>query len=646
MPMLAHRSILSLIAGTCLALSASTAFGQSAPETLRINVVPADPGIRSVTLNKSYRPIINRDEKGVVIDTMGSSGSLPPCDVKLEIDLQNSRVLHRSAHICSGNTLNIDVSKDGKPGDEQVVAVEDGSVPTQTAQSDTSGEQPEGQAESSFGTLESNPNAELETLGSEEQDVASGEGELKPLDSFELGNGDTIQPVDGGNGFGQPGGQLQEAVIVQPSDQRAWTTETAGSFGSRADLLHTVPGTQDADFRAACRTQSGQITIVFAQTTATLDEGLQVPVRLTAGDYSADYVATGGSRSNRFGKSFPQVVVDGLDPVWQKLISESELRISVEGTPEYAVSLKGSADQVRFFVANCNQAQQIVGGEGVTTGPQVVATGADATCANIGNIRSFESNQSGQIIFHNNSQAAVQVNWIDYNGGERPYTRLEPGQFVEQQTFVSHAWMVRTAASGECLGIYLTHTPFREVYITSGNGTGNFAGQAPNNGAFGQNNGFGQNDTFGQDNTFDQNRGFGQQQFGTQPNFDQNGSSSDGPVPPGFVGQPGVNDQSGLNGGQNFGNQGFGNQGSGFAQMPPTGVADYLCSAGVDLRVRFSPDGQSVNVDEMGQGSVVLQRVASGATLDYQGNGYRLAGQVGDMTWSRPGLADVFCSQL
>ena len=45
---------------------------------VRINVEPAEPGIRSITVDKKYRPIISRDDKGVVIDTHGQRWSTLP----------------------------------------------------------------------------------------------------------------------------------------------------------------------------------------------------------------------------------------------------------------------------------------------------------------------------------------------------------------------------------------------------------------------------------------------------------------------------------------------------------------------------------------------------------------------------------------
>ena len=138
----------------CLLTYSAGAFAQSVPETVRINVEPADPGIRSITVDKKYRPIISRDDKGVVIDTMGSDNTLPGCDVKLEVTLENSRVLHRDANLCSGSTLVVDVTSDGKPGASARVVgtssgvaagpVTDAPATTSTSQTQTSSVEPAG----------------------------------------------------------------------------------------------------------------------------------------------------------------------------------------------------------------------------------------------------------------------------------------------------------------------------------------------------------------------------------------------------------------------------------------------------------------------------------------------------------------------
>ena len=588
-----------------LAASLSCALAQTAPETLRINVEPAKPGIRSITINRKYRPIISRDDAGVVIDTMGSDSALPPCEIDLQVTLENSRVLNRQADICSGNTLVVDVNNDGKPGSARVIGGTSGSVSAPAAPNapaaTTRTERPAAETTPARETTPGDRPAlvtETDQLESREPEApeegAAETGILKPLERVDInGQGAETSGTPGLDPDNQTSGQPgiiadQSGYTISPSEDRVWNTTTGFGPGSRTDLIHGVPETDDVDFRAACLTQSGQATVVFSQTSSSLAQGLTAPVRISAGDFSASYDAIGGGTNNQYGQSFPQVVLPMTDPLWQALIAQSELLVEVEGLPPYSVSLKGSAQPVRLFVATCAAPQTIIGEENGFGSNQTVAVGADASCSEAGRIRSLDGNQPGQIVFRNTSQSTVVVHWIDYNGGERAYARLEPGQILEQQTYVSHAWLVRSA-SGQCLGIYVTRTPYREVVISGGN--------APAQPA--------------------------QQPF----SFPQEQVPA-GPVPPGTIG-------------------------GGFSQAPVQSsasvasaqVADYLCTAGVDLQVSFSPDGSTATVAEMGQGVVTLPRQGGASSFTYSAQGFTLSGQIQNATWTRPGLRDVFCAR-
>jgi hypothetical protein len=602
--------------------SGLNAFAQSAPETVRINVEPPEPGIRSITVNKKYRPIISRDDKGVVIDTMGSDSKLPPCDVKLEVTLENSRVLHRDANICSGNTLVVDVTSDGKPGATARVVGTSSGVAAGPVSNNTPGVASSGSSTSAPAQQPTTPGASENQNQNQttvaEVDPTSETGGLKPLEQV-----DTAISTPGTDASGSPAvsGDLEttvreslsgrgnantQPVLVSPAEGRQWLAEPGSQPGSQSFLQHAIPQTDNRDFRAECGTQSGFAKITFQQAPAGLLEGMPQAVRITAGDYSASYNAFGSSTANEAGVSLPEVNIEMTDPLWEAMIRQSELSISVEGMPAYGVSLGGSANPVRLFVATCSLPQQIVADGAAGQEP-----GSDLSCSELGRVRSVEAVRPGQIVFRNASRQPVEVHWVDYRGGERPYARLEPGQILEQQTYVSHAWTVR-GAGGECRGIYVTRTPYREVVI---NGPANF-GNNPS-GGFGNNGagGFGNNGA----------GGFGDQQGGFQGGQPNNGFPT-GPIPPGSVG--GANQQV------------FQQQ-----QAARTNVADYLCTAGIDLNVVFSPDGQTATVAEMGYGAVTLQRLGSANTFYYEAQGHVLKGQIHNATWSRPGLRDVFCAR-
>ncbi|MHA7775582.1 VHL beta domain-containing protein [Roseibium sp. M-1] len=594
-------------------LSAGTAVrAQSVPETIRINVEPPEPGIRSITVNKKYRPIINRDDKGVVIDTMGSDNKQPPCEVKLEVTLENSRVLHRDANICSGSTLVVDVSSDGKPGAvARIVGTGTGTAagPVTQATGDTPSAQNQSQSNSQTGQQ-----TQTASTGEQPQNSNSSITEIKPPEDNgglePLDRVDTPISVPGTDGtetasLPADNGVTGSPVLVSANEAREWLAEPGSQPGSPSVLQHGVPQTDDRDFRADCTTQSGFAKITFQQAPGGLQEGMPQAVRITAGDFESTYNAFGSSAYNEAGVSLPEVNIEMIDPLWEAMIRQSELSISVEGLPAYQVSLKGSANPVRLFVATCSQPQQIVTDAAYGTGAEEASS--DLSCGELGRVRSLEAVRPGQIVFRNASRQPVEVHWIDYRGGERPYARLEPGQILEQQTFVSHAWALR-GAGGECRGIYVTKTPYREVVI---NGPAETFG-LPGNDGFGNNNGFDNNSGWGSPN------GGG---FDNQPG----GGFPAGPVPPGAI---------------------EGNSQPNFQQQTAqANVADYLCTAGIDLNVVFSPDMLSATVAEMGYGAVTLQRQGGANTFYFESQGHVLKGQLQNATWSRPGLRDVFCAR-
>lgn len=586
----------SLASSTALAmltsLMSTVSFAQTPPETLRVNVDPPTPGIRSITINKKYRAVISRDDEGVVIDTLGSDSSPPPCDVQLEVTLENSRILHRSANICSGGTLLVDVNSDGKPGEARVI----GGVPTiattpaksASPQQEPAGETPASDQKPVLETLKSIPSGSeqetllkpLERVDSPVDDPALSEtSENEPGSSLPALVTKTLDRQGENTTLGTAQG---EAVSVVPSEDRVWQADPGGiTPGVVSRLQHGIPQTDDIDFRANCQPQSGSATIVFLQRSVATGEGIGEAVRLSAGDFSGTYNAIGSAPDAQSGQSFPQVTVPLTDPIWEALIRQSELSIGVEGTAPYKVSLKGSAGLVRLFTATCSAPQTIVEEGAFAQGD--LQSNSDLSCRELGRVRSFEGVRPGQIIFRNTSSQPVEVNWIDYSGGERPYARLLPGQVLEQQTYVSHAWMVRNA-NGQCHGIYVTRSPYREVVVT-----GSRSQPRPTD------------------------------------SFDLPANSLPaGPIPPGSIDgglQPVVRPQAGS--GQ---------------------IADYLCTAGVDLQVTFSPDRASATVAEMGYGVITLARQGGSSSFQYSGEGHELKGQIQNATWSRPGLRDVFCA--
>jgi hypothetical protein len=357
---LAGGPLSSLIAGWTAvlawsAVSTTAAIAQTPSETLRINIVPSTPAIRSITIDKKYKPIISRDDDGVVVDTLGSAKKPPPCETRLEVTLQNSRILHRAVNICTGNMLTVDVATEEKPGNARVIEGVAGPATMPDKTGDTGPAVLE--ANRSSKPLFVPENDDLQPAGNGTQDIARLPDNPSATAGPDLSKKDVMGntlPTLGTEGHGQPGSGLtegtpgtlsapvlQEQVLVTPSEDRVWTATPGSGPGSPSTLVHGVPETDDADFFATCQTQSGSAVIVFSQTSSTIQEGYGQTVYVSGGSFSAIYDAVGSSTNNQYGQSFPQVSIPMTDPIWEAMIRESELTIGIEGVPDYSVSLKG-----------------------------------------------------------------------------------------------------------------------------------------------------------------------------------------------------------------------------------------------------------------------------------------------------------------
>jgi len=77
---------------------------------------------------------------------------------------------------------------------------------------------------------------------------------------------------------------------------------------------------------------------------------------------------------------------------------------------------------------------------------------ADATSsANCPTRRSSGGSSWTAITFVNSTGRAVKVYWVDYRGFEQFWFEMQPGQSVEQKTYVSNVWCVRDKASNATL---------------------------------------------------------------------------------------------------------------------------------------------------------------------------------------------------
>lgn len=68
-------------------------------------------------------------------------------------------------------------------------------------------------------------------------------------------------------------------------------------------------------------------------------------------------------------------------------------------------------------------------------------------------VRSLNSRMETYVLFENKSNSTVDINWINYNGGEEIYASMAPGSVHLQPSFATHPWSVRRHITQDSLDI-------------------------------------------------------------------------------------------------------------------------------------------------------------------------------------------------
>lgn len=69
-------------------------------------------------------------------------------------------------------------------------------------------------------------------------------------------------------------------------------------------------------------------------------------------------------------------------------------------------------------------------------------------------LRSRESIEKIYLRFMNKTKRKANVVWIDYEGVPKKYCTLDPDQFVDVNTFVSHPWIFEDDRTGDKLAVH------------------------------------------------------------------------------------------------------------------------------------------------------------------------------------------------
>jgi hypothetical protein len=77
------------------------------------------------------------------------------------------------------------------------------------------------------------------------------------------------------------------------------------------------------------------------------------------------------------------------------------------------------------------------------------------SCEKEFNLRSMNADQSTTIRLINRGSQTFKVYWIDYRGRRQHYRDLAPGERYDQQTYVTHPWVITESGPEQpCLGIF------------------------------------------------------------------------------------------------------------------------------------------------------------------------------------------------
>lgn len=89
-------------------------------------------------------------------------------------------------------------------------------------------------------------------------------------------------------------------------------------------------------------------------------------------------------------------------------------------------------------------------------------------------LRSGDGTTPVTLVIENNTELDVDVFWIDFDGLERPYFNLAPGDVVEQGTYSTHIWRVRDLDGSIVMDYTVAEEPRQTMEITgdANSGTG------------------------------------------------------------------------------------------------------------------------------------------------------------------------------
>lgn len=224
------------------------------------------------------------------------------------------------------------------------------------------------------------------------------------------------------------------------------------ALDNQITLFHGVPETDDFQFAAYCAigTHGRQIVATVGTPVEGMAQDQRVQIRFGSDTYERLIDATVvRSDEGVHGVEFP---LEADDPLWTALVGPSDLSYNVIGQTGLQLAVQGSGDQVRAFLDDCRRigepapaaAPQPQGKPGL----QVDSHG----CELFPGLHTLNSNTPQLATFVNRAAGYRVVMWLDSDGQSVEYARLNPGESISINSYLTHPWMI-TDGPGNCLQI-------------------------------------------------------------------------------------------------------------------------------------------------------------------------------------------------
>ncbi len=247
------------------------------------------------------------------------------------------------------------------------------------------------------------------------------------------------------------GGCVREPKGRDPlANRMVWRMQETGRGNARGVRLDfSVPETDAIAFSAVCNAGSYSADLEFGYPTRGLREGEKVALNLDLGSYQASEPGVVFGTNRQEGVSGVKITLVMDDAFWPGMLNGSSLSYRRRNEAPVRLDLKGSAGEVKSFVAACQALS-------ANRPSAVPVAGGQLRCKALGKVQSIDDIRptARNITFVNRTRMYRGVMWLDQNGRPVDKGNLAAGQRMTVSTFRNHVWMF-TDGPGNCTEMYL-----------------------------------------------------------------------------------------------------------------------------------------------------------------------------------------------